>query len=109
MRRTTREAAQRFAREALGFDSEEANKRVADFMIAFHQFEKEQEKQPDPLLMRTLKEIANPIEDIPRVVEKLAQAHRMLREEDPSEETSFLARSLLKEALTLLGRKDLTA
>lgn len=111
MNEQLRASALRFAREAIKdieTPSDVNAKQVARYMVAFHAFELEKAKTPDPAVEHALRRIQNPVADLPVVVERISQALELLKYGAPQSEDIFIARTVLEDALRLMGRSDLT-
>ncbi len=109
--RRIEDRAARFAEAALAQEVEtkpEQARILARYMVAFHEFELRREGTPDSPLEHALRRIEDPAQALPRVVEKVGQGFQLLKNEAPGPETSYLARTMLEDALKLLGRSDLT-
>lgn len=110
-KKTLGDSARTFALKALssaptgvGLNTDKNADHVATFMVAFHGFCKAESSAQR--YCRALERLKNPETDIPRVVERVGQALQLLREEQTPEVT-FIARSMLEDAMRSLGREDL--
>ena len=110
--RRIEDAALRFAQEALKQPAERPEDQashVAKFMLAFHTFAQQRTGEREGELATVLKRVTDPAEAIPRVVEKVGQALQLLRQDqgEPTCETVYLSRTMLGDAMRLLGRSEL--
>jgi hypothetical protein len=100
-----------FAAEALKQPAEtsaEQSRNVARYMVAFMHFERARAGTPEPELAHTLRRIDDPSTALPLVVQNVGQAFQLLKNGSAGPETSYLSRTMLEDALKLLGRPDLT-
>lgn len=110
--RRIEDAALKFAEQALSEPAQnqaEQRSRVAHFMVAFHEYAKQRAHEREGEYAQLLRRITDPQEALPRIVEKVGQALQLLRTDhgEPGTETVFLANDQLRDAMALLGRKDL--
>jgi hypothetical protein len=77
---------------------------VAAFMQSYEALAREDSQERLATLTRTM---ADPVEDLPRVIEKVYQARQLMRNLPTDTEDATIALALLSQVLDLLGRKDL--
>lgn len=118
--RRLEDAAQRFAEEALRPPMEQGSyaygiappdpvivRNVARTLLEFHRYAEQHKAEHKDALQHALRRISDPSSSVPLATEHIGQAERMLRNPAVQAETIFLSRSMLAEALKLLGRADL--
>lgn len=108
--RRIEDAAQIFAEQALSQPAHTQRERaqnVAKFMLTFHAYAKQRDGDREGELAQVLRRITDPKEALPRIVEKVGQVLQLLREDAPERETVYLSRSMLGDAMRMLGREDL--